>query len=379
MNIHSHVIATLIAARRRWPADRSRVLFATAGAVLPDVPYLYRGAALLARRRGRIPVTELMTELDYFTEPNWEPDLALHSLLSPLAIAAVSPLLPGKRTRACARSLALGWAGHNVTDMFSHGVDARPHLWPLSARRIRVPVPRLGVAAAEHAVIAALVTLQWRRAASYQESPAKPRDRVRQVAAFAGAFATHPRQVGAILPTSRPTVRAMLDMTSWGTHVRRAVELGAGTGVYTEAILNRLGPDASLMAFELDPRLARELGARLADDRRLRVISDSAVSLASYMRGEQADLIVCALPLTTLPAEDRELILSAARAALAPQGAFLAIQYSTARERDLKRHFYPVFKRLSLRNVPPAVLYLCRTALPADAGGLAAGNGNVAG
>lgn len=38
----------------------------------------------------------------------------------------------------------------------------------------------------------------------------------------------------------------------------------------------------------------------------------------------------------------------------------LAIQYSTARQRDLERVFGKVRRRRSIRNLPPALLYACR-------------------
>ena len=47
---------------------------------------------------------------------------------------------------------------------------------------------------------------------------------------FLRAFITNPRQVGAILPTSRWAVRDMLDMADV-PGASLVVELGAGTGV----------------------------------------------------------------------------------------------------------------------------------------------------
>ncbi len=83
---------------------------------------------------------------------------------------------------------------------------------------------------------------------------------------FLRAFVANPRQVGAILPTSRWAVRDMLDLAD----VPRAelvVELGAGTGVQTGEILARLGPNARLVALEIDPDLAKLLDERYDDPR----------------------------------------------------------------------------------------------------------------
>src|SRR3954462_15344302 len=83
---------------------------------------------------------------------------------------------------------------------------------------------------------------------------------------FPLAFLAHPRQVGAVLPTSHAAVRDMLDMADI-PGAQLVVELGAGTGVQTGEILARLKPGAQLVAVEIDPRLAQLLEERYADRR----------------------------------------------------------------------------------------------------------------
>lgn len=175
-------------------------------------------------------------------------------------------------------------------------------------------------------------------------------------------FIKHPRQVGALVPTSKSTVGTMLDMTEWG-RVSCVVELGAGTGVYTEELLRRVGPDAMVIAFEIDPGLAHRLTQRLHDGR-LRVVNESAENLAAHLNGHKADVIVSALPFTTLAKAVREAVLSAITDGLAPDGVMLAIQYSAARQRDLERLFGSVRRQRALRNVPPALVYACRGPVP---------------
>jgi hypothetical protein len=115
---------------------------------------------------------------------------------------------------------------------------------------------------------------------------------------FLRAFAAHPRQVGAILPTSRLAVRDMLDMGDV-PGARLVVELGAGTGSQTGEILARLAPDARLIALEIDKGLADLLRERY-DDPRLQVVADSAENLDEHLGDERADVVVCALPFTSL-------------------------------------------------------------------------------
>lgn len=181
------------------------------------------------------------------------------------------------------------------------------------------------------------------------------REAISERVAFARAFVADPRAVGAILPTSRFAVRAMLDLTDL-SGARRVVELGAGTGVYTGEVLARMAPDASLVAIEIDPHLVALLQERLHDPR-LHVICDSAENISAYLDGGQADVIVSGLPFTSLGADLRRRILDASRAALAPEGTMLVLQYSPLVRAELRRRFATLRQRICLRNVPPAFLF----------------------
>jgi phospholipid N-methyltransferase len=178
-------------------------------------------------------------------------------------------------------------------------------------------------------------------------------DRVR----FLRAFAANPRQVGAILPTSRYAVRDMLDLGDV-PGAGLVVELGAGTGVQTGEILARMRPDARLVALEIDPALAELLEDRF-DDPRLQVVCGSAEHLEKHLDGERADVLVCALPFTSLEPGLRRRILDSLPKALAPRGTALVIQYSPLIQSELRRLFPTVRRRISLWNVPPAFLFAC--------------------
>lgn len=176
-------------------------------------------------------------------------------------------------------------------------------------------------------------------------------------ALFLRSFLAHPRQVGAVLPTSQRAVADMLDLAD----VRSAalvVELGAGTGSHTAQVLDRLRGDARLVSFEVDPRLAAAVQARLQDPR-LTVLGESAEHLERHLEGEHPDVIVSALPFTSLPHGLGRTILARAAAALAPGGTLLVLQYSPFISADLHRLFDGVRRRVSLLNVPPAFLYAC--------------------
>jgi len=181
---------------------------------------------------------------------------------------------------------------------------------------------------------------------------------VRERARFLRSFLSGPRQVGAVLPTSRATVRAMLDLAPVGA-ASCVVELGAGTGPLTRDLVGRLGPQATALAFEIDPALAEGLAAEVRDPR-LRVVADSAERMGAHLNGQRPEVIFSALPFTSLPKPVRDGVLAEVRRLLAPGGVFVVLQYSPFMERDLRRAFGSVQRRISLPNVPPAFLYACR-------------------
>lgn len=188
------------------------------------------------------------------------------------------------------------------------------------------------------------------------------REDLRQRALFLRTMIRHPRQVGAVWPTSTRAVSDLLDLADFD-EARTVLEFGAGTGVYTRQVLPRLRPDASFLSFELDPDLASTVSGYL-DDPRLRLINDSAEHAVSYLGDQKADILVSSVPFTSLPAGLREDLMLAARAALKPGGRMLVLQYSKTVLPHLKRHFGPVQMRISPVNLPPAFLFACDNVSP---------------
>jgi phospholipid N-methyltransferase len=184
---------------------------------------------------------------------------------------------------------------------------------------------------------------------------------------FLRSFLRHPRQVGSIIPTSGQAVRAMLDLADLES-ARCVVEMGAGTGPHTREILARLGPDATFLAFEIDPVLAEGLERDL-NDPRLQVINDTAENIESYLNGRRADVVVSAVPFTSLPEKVRHGLLNAGRDSLAADGTMLVLQYSPFMRSQLQQTFESVEWRLVPFNVPPAFLFACRSSSAAPGNG----------
>lgn len=178
-----------------------------------------------------------------------------------------------------------------------------------------------------------------------------------QWAMFARQFAKHPGMIGSIIPSSRTLVDSMLDGVDWN-RTRLFVEYGPGVGTFTRPILERMHPDATLLAIDLNLDFVAFIEAQI-DDPRLRVVNGSAADVRRFIAEaghHQADYVLSGIPFSTLPSGIGEHICAETRAALRADGAFLVYQYSAYVRRLLSDQFDAVDERVEWRNIPP-----CRT------------------
>ena len=180
-------------------------------------------------------------------------------------------------------------------------------------------------------------------------------------------FLRHPMLTGAIAPSSPRLAETM----TAGLGLERAshvAELGPGTGVFTEAVLALLRPEARLTAYEINPRFAASVSERFPQ---VDVVTGSAEHLAA----DYLDVVVSGLPWTAMTADRQHRILDAVTAALAPNGRFTTFAYAHTAWTPPARRFaaslrsrFAVVERTSVvwGNLPPAFVY--RAALPVAVG-----------
>lgn len=175
---------------------------------------------------------------------------------------------------------------------------------------------------------------------------------------FARNFFRHPRMLGSLIPSSRFLIRELLDPIRW-ERARVIVEYGPGVGGITAEILQRMRPDARLIAIEMNTDFVRHLRKTLPDER-LHVVAGSAADVQQVLESlgvERASYVVSGIPFSTLPSEDREHILRQTHAALEPDGKFLVYQFSSRVLPDLQRIFGYVERGFAPLNVLPAHLF----------------------
>ena len=177
---------------------------------------------------------------------------------------------------------------------------------------------------------------------------------------FLKRFASSPRRIGSVAPSSKFLTRAMLDRVDWA-NARYIAELGAGTGVFTREIVKRARPDARILVFEIDPDLQEMIRNEHPEHKGLTLHSD-AQELRKYMddNGITAlDFVISSLPFTVLPPKMTVRILNGVVKALKPEGHFVAYQYSSIMRHVLRKKFAQMQTRFVMFNVPPAFVYDC--------------------
>jgi phospholipid N-methyltransferase len=175
---------------------------------------------------------------------------------------------------------------------------------------------------------------------------------------FLRGFLKHPVMVGSIIPSSRVLIEKMLKPVDW-EQTKLFVEYGPGVGTFTRPILEKLGPDATLLTIDTNPEFTSFLKDSI-DDERLVAVTGSAADVEKILadRGfEQADYVLSGLPFSTLPSGVGDAIGQATANVIRPGGAFLVYQFSPKVLDFIKPYFERIERAFEWINVPPATLF----------------------
>ena len=190
--------------------------------------------------------------------------------------------------------------------------------------------------------------------------PTKSSGRVSQLLLFARNFVKHPNNIGWMLPSSPFVVDSVLKQVDWDK-ARVIVEYGPGVGTFTTRMLERMRPDATLVALETNDEFVKFLGASLRDPR-LRLMHESAADIDVVLARlglTHADYVISGIPFKTLPHVLRDIIVRKTYSVLRPKGSFLVYQLSSAVLPYLEQVFGAVSREVELLNIMPARLFYC--------------------
>ena len=180
-----------------------------------------------------------------------------------------------------------------------------------------------------------------------------------------GRFLRNPTQVGTIAPSSGFLSAKMIAHINWQSNMV-IVEFGAGSGPFTQAIADRLAPEAMYIGFETESSFIKHLNKKFDS---LIFEHNSAAELLNVLQKHQltgVDEIISGLPFASLPKAVSKSILQASYAALKPGGSFVTFQYlhatvlppAIAFRKQMHQQFGAMTSHsLELRNIPPALVF----------------------
>ena len=199
--------------------------------------------------------------------------------------------------------------------------------------------------------------------------------RVRPQLKFLGEFLRQPWTTGSVWPSSRVLSRAVVENCALCPN-EFVVELGPGTGPFTELVIERINGEGRVVAVEINAANAAVLRHRFPS---CEVVNDSAEHLTRHFPRASADCIISGLAWGNMRSRLQDRIFRAILKTLAPNGRFVGFAYAHARwfpatqrfRKSLERYFDQVeVTPIVWRNLPPAYVYRCykspRTELTAD-------------
>lgn len=182
---------------------------------------------------------------------------------------------------------------------------------------------------------------------------------------FLRAWTGGPRRIGAIAPSGAGLANLIVSRIEPGD--APVLELGAGTGVFTQALVDKGIPPRDITLVECEECFAQVLRERFPGARVLTIDADRLGDLP-LAGAIPLGAVVSGLPLLTMPPHKVTAILRAAFRRLRPDGAFYQFTYGL--RSPIPRR---LADRLGLRitrvgkvhlNLPPATVYRITRATP---------------
>jgi len=187
--------------------------------------------------------------------------------------------------------------------------------------------------------------------------------------AFLREFIRNWKTVGAIAPSS-PALAEMMMEASRCAEARHILELGPGTGAFTQAIARVMPDDAKYVGLELNEAFVHRLHEEFPG-MRFECCCAQQFDLTQPEFREGFDVIISGLPWTAFPESLQKAILGNVLPHLAPGGCFVTFAYFGFHLLPAGQHFRELLTSLLpdvtttevvWANLPPAFVYVARRA-----------------
>lgn len=170
---------------------------------------------------------------------------------------------------------------------------------------------------------------------------------------FYKALLKNPRRIGSIIPSSSFLAQAVAKAARVKND-ELIVELGAGTGVITQGLLDYGIPAERIVPVEISNVMTKTLEERFPQ---LNIIHGSAFELAKLIKplNKPIGTVICGLPLLIFSQKELQQILNQVDQILTPGGRYIKYTY---RFKDIWEPILPHYTKVKnayiFLNIPPA-------------------------
>ncbi|MCF6271981.1 MAG: methyltransferase domain-containing protein [Rhodobacteraceae bacterium] len=179
---------------------------------------------------------------------------------------------------------------------------------------------------------------------------------MREFSLFMWQLLRHPKRTSAIAPSSKGLARQMVSEITKDTG--KVVEIGAGTGVFSRAILAAGVAPKDLTIVEMNPGFCNALKTQFPD---CNVLEMDAQALGE-LQLENVNMVISGLPLLSIPEPVQHNIIKGAFDLMQPGGKYVQFTYGpkppiAPEVREANGLKWCTLKKVWL-NLPPAMPYV---------------------
>lgn len=184
---------------------------------------------------------------------------------------------------------------------------------------------------------------------------------------FLKNFIKKPKQVGAILPSSKYLAKEMVSDIGIDT-ASAVVELGPGTGAFTRTITKSITNDTRFFVVELNKEIFEHFQQIFPDIKAYNRCASDLMPMMQEQGIDELDIVVSGLPWASFPPEVQNKIIDSVVNSLGENGVFTTFAYlqgfllpAAHRFRSLLKNRFKTVEtsKVIWRNTPPAFVYRC--------------------
>lgn len=172
---------------------------------------------------------------------------------------------------------------------------------------------------------------------------------------FLKAAVHSPQSIGAIAPSSARLAK-MMAQRAVADHPDVILEVGAGDGAITKALLNARRPETTLWICERNPTLGKTLQTLLKEETNVQLFIGDITNFPPAWLG-RVDVVVSGLPFASFSQNLRDQLLQTFHDLLQPGGHFIAFQYTRLHFKTFRRYFSEHSYSFTFQNLPPAYVF----------------------